>query len=245
MSDKENSTMQLGPLFATPLAVFDASKFIDYGMSAFDDKKVSTLTANVGGFTTSLKMAPTGQFFADLPDAEEFKAFISECTKEFTDAIGYFTENSEFKVKRMWINEMYEGNFQNAHSHIDAVFSGCFYPQMPEGCSGITFHGPLMSVNWYNPATAESTAYNSMKYTMRPKAGDLLIWESHLRHEVMPANFDCARRCIGFDVSFDFMTTQETKMLETIAWIVFLMCLGAVIVVGVGIAIVMITREDI
>jgi hypothetical protein len=34
-------------------------------------------------------------------------------------------------------------------------------------------------------------------------------------------------------------------MLETIAWIVFLMCLGAVIVVGVGIAIVIISREDI
>jgi len=34
-------------------------------------------------------------------------------------------------------------------------------------------------------------------------------------------------------------------MLETIAWAVFLMCLGAVIVVAVGIAIVMISREDI
>jgi hypothetical protein len=34
-------------------------------------------------------------------------------------------------------------------------------------------------------------------------------------------------------------------MLETVAWIVFLMCLGAVIVVGVGIAIVIISREDI
>jgi len=33
-------------------------------------------------------------------------------------------------------------------------------------------------------------------------------------------------------------------MLETIAWIVFLMCLGAVVVVAVGIAIVMISRED-
>jgi hypothetical protein len=34
-------------------------------------------------------------------------------------------------------------------------------------------------------------------------------------------------------------------MLETIAWAVFLMCLGAIIVVAVGIAIVMISREDI
>lgn len=34
-------------------------------------------------------------------------------------------------------------------------------------------------------------------------------------------------------------------MLETIAWIVFLMCLGAIVIVGVAIAIVMISREDI
>jgi len=34
-------------------------------------------------------------------------------------------------------------------------------------------------------------------------------------------------------------------MLETIAWIVFLMCLGGIVVVAVGIAIVMISREDI
>jgi len=33
-------------------------------------------------------------------------------------------------------------------------------------------------------------------------------------------------------------------MLETIAWTVFLMCLGAILVVGVAIAIVMINRED-
>jgi hypothetical protein len=33
-------------------------------------------------------------------------------------------------------------------------------------------------------------------------------------------------------------------MLETIAWAVFLMCLGAIIIVGVAIAIVMINRED-
>jgi cell division protein FtsX len=34
-------------------------------------------------------------------------------------------------------------------------------------------------------------------------------------------------------------------MLETIAWVVFLMCLGAILVIGVAIAIVMISREDI
>jgi hypothetical protein len=33
-------------------------------------------------------------------------------------------------------------------------------------------------------------------------------------------------------------------MLETIAWAVFLMCLGGIIVVAVAIAIVMINRED-
>jgi hypothetical protein len=34
-------------------------------------------------------------------------------------------------------------------------------------------------------------------------------------------------------------------MLETIAWVVFLMCLGAILVIGVAIAIVMISKEDI
>ena len=33
-------------------------------------------------------------------------------------------------------------------------------------------------------------------------------------------------------------------MLETIAWAVFLMCLGAIVVVAVGIAIVMMSSEE-
>jgi len=41
------------------------------------------------------------------------------------------------------------------------------------------------------------------------------------------------------------LTQRRRTMLETIAWIVFLMCLGAIVVVAVGIAIVMISREDI
>jgi hypothetical protein len=46
----------------------------------------------------------------------------------------------------------------------------------------------------------EYTVFNSETTTMNPLAGELLMWESHIAHEVPPSTYDGVRRGIGFDV---------------------------------------------
>jgi uncharacterized protein (TIGR02466 family) len=189
--------MKLTAIHVTPVAAFDASQFIDYANPLFDTVKLKEVPND--SYLTSLNKY-SGITCEDLPNSEPLKNFIVDCAKEFFTGLGGDVDDYDFQVAGLWLNEMASGTYHSLHSHWAHTFSGNFYVNMPTNTGGINFKTPLILINKFKMKVKEYTVFNSETTTMNPLAGELLMWESHIAHEVPPSTYDGVRRGIGFDV---------------------------------------------
>ena len=80
-----------------------------------------------------------------------------------------------------------EGAAHTGHIHPHSVISGTVYVRMPRGASAIRFEDPRLPMLMAAP-TRRADAPEGMRTfeTVMPESGTLLLWESWLRHEVVP-----------------------------------------------------------
>ena len=190
--------MNIHPIYVTPVAQFNALQFIDYANSLFD--AVNLIEVPSGLFLSSLDRHD-GVKYETIPNSEPLKSFIVDCAKEFCLAMGGEIDKYDFKVENIWLNEMKSGTFHPMHTHWGQALSGTFYVNMPPNTSGITFLTSLNLVNKFTMNAKEHTPFNAISMSLHPPTGDLLLWESHIPHEVPTAEYEGVRRCIGFDVN--------------------------------------------
>jgi len=103
-------------------------------------------------------------------------------------------------LEDLWINILPEGGVHSSHIHPHAVISGTTYVAVPEGASAIKFEDPRHAMMMAAPPRLKEAeeALRSFIY-VTPKPGDLLLWESWLRHEVPINMSDEARISISFN----------------------------------------------
>lgn len=101
----------------------------------------------------------------------------------------------------IWINVLPEGGIHTAHIHPHSVISGTTYVALPDGTSPIRFEDPRLAMMMAAPGRAKDAPEDLRPFVyVRPKIGDVLLWESWLRHEV-PMNMAEAERV---SVSFNY-----------------------------------------
>ncbi len=93
-----------------------------------------------------------------------------------------------------WINIMGKGSFHTGHIHPLSFISGTYYVSVPKGASTIKFEDPRANLFMTSPPRP------GLNLEISPKAGDLVLFESWLRHEV-PANSSSDDRV---SVSFNY-----------------------------------------
>lgn len=103
---------------------------------------------------------------------------IDRQVKAFTRRLGWKALSLE--MTDCWVNVMPLGVHHSLHLHPRSVLSGTYYVDIPEGAGPIKFEDPRLGLMMNAPA-------REVFYRVDPKPGQLLMWESWLRHEV-PAN---------------------------------------------------------
>ena len=103
----------------------------------------------------------------------------------------------------LWVNILGEGGHHSGHIHPNSVISGTCYVAVPEGAGRIKFEDPRLPMMMATPPlqSAAPTAAQRFHY-IQPEAGDILIWESWLRHEVMANRSEAPRISISFNYAF-------------------------------------------
>lgn len=79
-----------------------------------------------------------------------------------------------------WVNVMPKGCAHSFHLHPQSVISGTYYVHTPRGCPGLKFEDPRLSRLMAAPVRPVHISYPA-------RAGEVILFESWLRHEV-PAN---------------------------------------------------------
>jgi uncharacterized protein (TIGR02466 family) len=122
---------------------------------------------------------------------------VAAFVKDLQFDLGY----KKIKLDSLWINILPTGGIHPSHLHPHSVISGTTYVMMPEGASAIKFEDPRLAMMMAAPvrkADARDELRNFIYIT--PEEGEVLLWESWLRHEV-PLNLTDEER---ISVSFNY-----------------------------------------
>ena len=96
-----------------------------------------------------------------------------------------------------WCVSLSKGGHQENHIHASAILSGVFYLKIPEGMVG---DEGAIEFNTYGYEYFTKIKTNLKKFTVSPKAGDIVIFPSSLFHKTIPTEKGIERVSIAFDL---------------------------------------------
>lgn len=120
-----------------------------------------------------------------FPVFEDLANLLDKHVAAFVKDLQFNLDGKKLKLDSIWINILPEGGFHTSHLHTHSVISGTTYVAVPKGASAIKFEDPRHSMMMAAP-TREEEAREEMRSFVNvvPEVGDVLLWESWLRHEV-------------------------------------------------------------
>lgn len=133
--------------------------------------------------------------FADLVKALD--AHVAVFAKDLAFDLG----DRGLELEDLWINILPEGGTHSSHIHPHSVISGTTYVAMPECTSALKLEDPRLPMMMAAPPRIKDAPKDLRSFVyVKPDVGDVLLWESWLRHEV-PMNMSEDDR---ISVSFNY-----------------------------------------
>lgn len=167
---------------------------------AADDEagKAWSKAKGYGGYTSYASLD-------DLPQRDpSFASLKRELDKHaaaFAKALHFDLGRRKLKLDSIWINVLDPGGAHSGHIHPHSVLSGTYYVDVPAGASALKLEDPRLPMMMAAPARAEDAPEDERTFVyVAPKPGEVLMWESFIRHEV-PAN---AARKPRISISFNY-----------------------------------------
>ncbi len=134
------------------------------------------------------------------PTIAALKPLIDKHAAAFARELNLELAGRRLRLDSIWINVLDPGGTHSGHIHPHSVISGTYYVETPSGASALKIEDPRLPLMMAAPPRREDApeAERSFIY-VTPKAGDVLMWESYLRHEVVPNNAKRPRISISFN----------------------------------------------
>lgn len=145
--------------------------------------------------------------YASLNDLPRRDPVIGDLAKLLTKHAAKFAQECAFeltgkpKLDSLWVNLLRGPGHHSAHIHPHSIISGTLYVEVPKGSGDIQFEDPRLPMMMAAPIRRTDAPEELQPFvTVQPRPGLLLLWESWLRHEVLPG----AGRGERLSISFNF-----------------------------------------
>ncbi len=135
-----------------------------------------------------------------LPLFADLRRRIDPHVKAFARELHYDLAGRALRMTDCWANVMPAGTVHSLHLHPTSFISGTYYVAVPRGAGALKFEDPRLASLMAAPPRRTDAPQRFRSFVSLPaKAGDLLLFESWLRHEVPPARFAGERLSISFN----------------------------------------------
>lgn len=199
------------PLFVTRLyraRLNDlAKKKIDYAeldqtcIAIAEDDEAGQDWCEENGYPGYTSYASLNDLAWRAPIFGELTKVLDKHVAAFCDELGFDLGERKLKCDSLWINILPEGGTHASHIHPHSVISGTTYVAMPEGTSALKLEDPRLAMMMHAPLRRKDAPQELQPFVyVKPEVGDVLLWESWLRHEV-PMNMSEDDR---ISVSFNY-----------------------------------------
>lgn len=131
------------------------------------------------------------------PAFDDLKRILTKHAMAFAKLLAWTVKP---KLDSIWVNLMKPGATHSAHIHPHSILSGTLYVEVPKGAGAIRFEDPRLAMMMAAPVRAEDAAEDLQPFVdVAPAPGTILLWESWLRHEVLPHRGRGERLSVSFN----------------------------------------------
>ena len=131
--------------------------------------------------------------FADLVRVidRHVRRFAADCA---------FDMRQRPKLDSLWVNVLKSGCGHSGHIHPHSIISGTIYIAIPPGSGALRLEDPRLPMMMAAPLRRDDAPEALQSFvSIEPRPGVLLLWESWLRHEVVPGAGKGERISISFN----------------------------------------------
>ena len=154
-------------------------------------------THYIGGYSSYSSMCNlqvTSPNFADLE--KKLRTHV----KAFTKKLNWDLMGRSVKMTTCWVNSMGPSTYHTLHVHPSSVLSGVYYVDVPRGSSPLKLEDPRMGLLMASPPRKRAAPSREQNYLLiEPKAGQIILFESWMRHEVAPHRASKNRLSVSFN----------------------------------------------
>lgn len=201
---------QITSLFVTPLyraqlsehaPQIDADELAASSYSIAEDDEAGQAWCEKEGYPGYTSYASLTDLPWRFPVFAALKEALDAHVAAFAETLHFDLGDKTLELEDLWINILPEGGIHTAHIHPHSVISGTTYVQMPPDTSAIKFEDPRLQMMMASPARTKDAPEGLRQFIyQKPEVGEVLLWESWLRHEV-PMNMSEDERV---SVSFNY-----------------------------------------
>lgn len=137
-----------------------------------------------GGYTSYGTLSQLHQMSSTC---EALKRKIDSHVNRFAKHLELDLQGGRLQMTSFWVNIMGANCQHSFHLHPLSVLSGTIYIQTPPKSSGLKVEDPRIAGFMSSPPVLPKSNLSRQRYvTLEPRAGDLILFESWLKHEVPP-----------------------------------------------------------
>jgi len=137
------------------------------------------------------------------PTFESLRRKLQRHIAAFSNAVEWDLTGRELKMTDCWVNIMRRHTVHGLHLHPHSSLSGTYYVQVPKGSPGLKFEDPRLERFMAAPPRKTLAARESKPWVTFPAAaGQLVLFESWLRHEVAPNSVSGERISVSFNYNW-------------------------------------------
>jgi len=138
-----------------------------------------------------------------FPIFKDLVAVLDKHVAAFAKDLEFDLGERKLVLDSLWLNILPEGGIHTSHIHPHSVISGTTYVTMPEGASAIRFEDPRLPMMMAAPGRVKDAREELRPFIyVAPEAGDVLLWESWLRHEVPMNMIEEDRVSVSFNYNW-------------------------------------------
>ena len=140
----------------------------------------------------------------DLPQRAsvfgDLKRRLDRAVASYAEALNFDLGGRRLKLDSLWVNVLERGGVHSGHIHPSSVISGTVYVEVPPGSGALRLEDPRLPMMMAAPTRLPDAPEPQRRFIyLQPQVGSLFMWESWLRHEVMPNEARSPRISLSFN----------------------------------------------
>jgi uncharacterized protein (TIGR02466 family) len=153
-----------------------------------------------GGYTSYGTLSQLHRFSSTFDD---LRKKIDLHVQRFAKSLDMDLKNHSLEMVSLWLNIQPQGAYHTLHLHPVSAISGTFYIEIPQNSGALKFEDPRMTCFMGSVPRKEKASVENRRFIrLTPQNGQLVLFESWLRHEVEQNRSPKDRISISFNYNW-------------------------------------------